>query len=316
MRALDNLLRQARLLRIARAERVQGEIAAAKSRGRANSPVKSPGKLQGKSPVTSPALDWMDECAAAQMILAALADPHVPTGDPRRTRALGVLDLTPAAPFVARAVVVLDALIEEMRPQDAVFAAMWPRVCDHVAPVAAPEPAAFDAGRARRSATTDVAQLAVESLLFEVIRGTIRAADARRATAWRPDLGAVVVEDGRVRRTAKPKADIEARRRATRATLGSPVAALAAVPPAKRGAGRRKTRAEVKAERRHRVAAERRAGIDALARAAAESSAEFSSAESTLLEVGSLEAGSLEVEVLEVGSHDAGSADTGLEAAE
>lgn len=78
-----------------------------------------------------------------------------------------------------------------------------------------------DPDRPRRAACSDVAALAVESVLFEVVRQVIASRDAARPVSPRSDPASIVVEGGRVRRKRPPKAILNANERISAALGGS-----------------------------------------------------------------------------------------------
>lgn len=239
MYRIDELLSQARLVRIRRSARRQAMAE----------------RSMRRSLVDDEA--WFDEQRVVASVLAGLAKgPGSGTGagsvaeavaapgsGSGRRRRTDVIDLSPLSPFVVACIEALSAVVERFGADgamgDALAAAWYPALQQAVSkehPVpdgtavegAAGGERASPALKPRLDALEDLAALAIEWAMFDAVARIARRIDVARPVSSRSAPDDIVVEDGRAWRASRraKEAERQGRRRA-QAALERRIAALA-----------------------------------------------------------------------------------------
>lgn len=202
MYRFERLLNNARQLRIVRAQRARSEIPAGD-------------------------LDWQKEWLAARRLILDLAGLVGERSDRRCVGSDDILDLAPLNAFIERGALALRALADEMGLEVALVSAAESRIRrrlseaseDRAIGKAVPKAPETEEQRAQRrkdfadrfvktkaSSLSDVAALAIESALLDVVEQFRVEGDRRRELIAIPErAGVLEIVNGQVRRKRKPR---------------------------------------------------------------------------------------------------------------
>ena len=206
MKRIDRLLGEARLMRILRASRAKGEIEVPSD------------------------FDWLNEMGCIQALIDDLTEEAMPADAHKdRREPIDVLDRAAVAPFMSACLKAIVDVYVKMQPQKAVADGTWKRVVATISKRQDGEEET-DIGPARRAAVEDLAVLALQMSLFEVVRQAAAVFDLDRKMGRDSDPASIIIEGGRARRKRRPRQIVNADEIASAALSGraKPVAVLKA----------------------------------------------------------------------------------------